>query len=130
MKLLNKRPYYLRMMRDWITDCGGTPMIMVDLEHWEPPGMVKLKPDQKSIVLNISHDATTRFSISYSYIGFDARFNGENARCDIPCNAVSAIFMRENGHALKFAATSGPDNDPREPEPEKKPDRSHLRVVK
>jgi len=61
------------------------------------------------------------------WIQFDARFDGKSMTVSVPTNAVLAIYARENGQGMVLEED---DDDFPTPPPEKKPNRSHLTVVK
>ena len=61
-KPLPKRPYLLRAMHQWISDCGNTPHVIVDADRAGaeiPKAYVK----EGKIVLNLSFTATQRLKL-------------------------------------------------------------------
>jgi len=96
-----KRPYLLRAMHQWMTDCGHTPHVIVDAEHNGvdvPRAYVK---DGK-IVLNLSGSATQHLKLGNEWIEFDARFAGVVNRVSFPISAVLGIYARETGEGMVF----------------------------
>ena len=135
-KTLPKRPYLLRAMHQWITECGNTPHVIVDAGRNStevPRAYVK---DGK-IVLNLSEGATQRLRIGNYEVEFDARFAGVIHHVRFPVSAVLGIYARETGEGMvfseqEFAAEQdvGPD-PPNRPTAEKGGGRRpQLKVVK
>jgi len=101
-KVLPKRPYLLRAMHQWITDCGNTPHVIVDAGRQGaevPRAYVK---DGK-IVLNLSEGATQRLRIGNEEVEFDARFAGVIHHVRFPVSAVLGIYARETGEGMVFS---------------------------
>ena len=79
-KVLPKRPYLLRAMHEWISECGNTPHVIVDAGNADaevPRAYVK----EGKIVLNLSEGATQRLRLGNDAIEFDARFAGVIHTC-------------------------------------------------
>ena len=101
-KVLPKRPYLLRAMHQWITDCGNTPHVIVDAGRQGaevPRAYVK---DGK-IVLNLSEGATQRLRLGNEEVEFDARFAGVIHHLRFPMSAVLGIYARETGEGMVFS---------------------------
>ena len=101
-KVLPKRPYLLRAMHQWITDCGNTPHVIVDAGRQGaevPRAYVK---DGK-IVLNLSEGATQRLRLGNEEVEFDARFAGVIHHVGFPVSAVLGIYARETGEGMVFS---------------------------
>jgi stringent starvation protein B len=101
-KVLPKRPYLLRAMHQWITECGNTPHVIVDAGRQEaevPRAYVK---DGK-IVLNLSEGATQRLRLGNEEVEFDARFAGVMHHVRFPVSAVLGIYARETGEGMVFS---------------------------
>lgn len=94
------KPYLIRAIHEWCSDCGFTPYlsVKVDADTRVPQEHVR----GGEIVLNVSYDATHRLTIGNDLIQFSARFNGSSRECSIPIGAVLGIFARENGEGLFF----------------------------
>jgi stringent starvation protein B len=121
------RPYLLRALYEWITDNGLTPHVLVDAEvnGVDVPDHVIQKG---KVVLNVAASATEQLLLDNETISFKARFSGKPYPISVPMDAVIAIYARENGQGMMFAADDLPQppvdgsDDP--------PARSHLKVVK
>jgi len=101
-KVLPKRPYLLRAMHQWITECGNTPHVIVDAGRQGaevPRAYVK---DGK-IVLNLSEGATQRLRLGNEEVEFDARFAGVIHHVRFPVGAVLGIYARETGEGMVFS---------------------------
>jgi stringent starvation protein B len=101
-KVLPKRPYLLRAMHQWITECGNTPHVIVDAGRQGaevPRAYVK---DGK-IVLNLSEGATQRLRLGNEEVEFDARFAGVVHHVRFPMSAVLGIYARETGEGMVFS---------------------------
>lgn len=132
----SNRPYLLRALRDWITDNGLTPQILVDARVpgvEVPPGIAR---DGK-VVLNISEQAVAGLELGNDWVLFNTRFSGEDFPVTLPVSSVLAVYARENGQGMMFAEDTGdPDGEPPtggdapDHDGDGKPDRSHLKVVK
>jgi stringent starvation protein B len=132
-----KRPYLLRAMHQWISDCGNTPHVIVDAERAGseiPKAYVK----EGKIVLNLSYTATQRLKLGNDDIEFDARFAGVVHHLSFPVSAVMGIYARETGEGMVF---SDQDLGPEPPRPPGTPEegngngapqraRPQLKVVK
>jgi stringent starvation protein B len=108
-----KRPYLLRAMHQWISDCGNTPHVIVDAERAGaeiPKAYVK----EGKIVLNLSFTATQRLKLGNEDIEFDARFAGVVHHVFFPVAAVLGIYARETGEGMVF---SDQDLGPEPPRP-------------
>lgn len=108
-----KRPYLLRAMHQWITDCGNTPHVIVDADRAGteiPKAYVK----EGKIVLNLSFTATQRLKLGNEDIEFDARFAGVVHHVSFPVAAVMGIYARETGEGMVF---SDQDLGPEPPRP-------------
>jgi len=128
-KPLPKRPFLLRAMHQWITECGHTPHVIVDAARdgiEVPRAYVK---DGK-IVLNLSEGATQRLRLGNNEIEFDARFAGVIHHVRFPVSAVLGVYARETGEGMVFSEQDlGPPPDPPQTE-EGGSRRPQLKVVK
>ena len=126
------KPYLIRAIHEWCSDCNFTPYlsVRVDANTRVPPEYVK----NGEIVLNVSYDATHRLTIGNDAVQFSARFNGVSRECSVPIEAVLGIFARENGQGLFFdvepaqaspADAQAPDASPTPPS-----GRPKLQIVK
>jgi stringent starvation protein B len=108
-----KRPYLLRAMHQWISDCGNTPHVIVDAERAGseiPKAYIK----EGKIVLNLSPSATQRLKLGNDDIEFDARFAGIVHHVCFPVSSVMGIYARETGEGMVF---SDQDLGPEPPRP-------------
>lgn len=122
------KPYLIRSIYEWITDNDLTPHLLVNAEY---PG-VNLPTDfveNGRIVLNIRPQAVQGLVLGNDEIQFNARFSGKPMRINAPIQAILAIYAKENGRGMVFDPEE-PDDDDTPPEPEDKPKRPQLRVVK
>ena len=108
-----KRPYLLRAMHQWISDCGHTPHVIVDAER-AGPQIPKAYVKEGKIVLNLSFTATQRLKLGNADIEFDARFSGVVHHVTFPVAAVMGIYARETGEGMVF---SEQDLGPEPPKP-------------
>jgi stringent starvation protein B len=126
-----KRPYLLRAMHQWVSDCGHTPHVIVDAERADvevPRAYVK----EGKIVLNLSATATQRLAIGNEAVDFEARFAGVVHHVHFPVTAVLGIYARETGEGMVFSeADLGPE-PPTRPTPaeEGTARRPQLKIVK
>jgi stringent starvation protein B len=119
-----RRPYLLRAMHEWISDCGQTPHVVVDVTA---EGVVVPLQHAKDgrIVLNVSYRATEGLNISNERLSCSARFGGVNWNVEVPVNAVLGIYARETGEGMIFREEEGPT-----PAPPEGGGRPQLKVVK
>jgi stringent starvation protein B len=138
---ITTKPYLIRAIYEWCSDCGYTPYlsVRVDPNTRVPAAYVK----RGEIVLNIGHLATRNLTISNDRIQFSARFDGVSQEISIPMEAVAGIFSRENGQGMLFELPAPPQTDgvkpasgetgppaPGEPPPTPSRRKANLKVVK
>jgi len=126
MPEVSTKPYFIRAIYEWCSDCGFTPYLSVKVDERTrvPSEYVK----NGEIVLNVSLNATRNLTINNELVQFSARFNGVSREVTIPVDRVQGIFARENGQGAFFtvevpAATqassapvpAGADSDPPKP---------------
>ena len=140
MAEVSTKPYFIRAIYEWCSDCGFTPYLSVKVDDRTrvPAEYVK----NGEIVLNVSLNATRNLTINNELIQFSARFNGVSREVSIPVDRVQGIFARENGQgafftvessaALAAAPVPGPVPSEGEVEPPKPPaaGKSRLKLVK
>jgi stringent starvation protein B len=97
---ISTKPYLIRALYEWCTDCGYTPYVAVavDANTLVPREFVR----NGEIVLNISGVATNRLKIDNELISFQARFSGVSRELSIPVTNVISIYARETGHGMAF----------------------------
>ena len=94
------KPYLIRAIYEWCTDCGYTPYLSVVVnEHTRVP-MEFVKNGE--IILNVSASATRNLKIDNDLVQFSARFSGTSREISVPIDRVAAIYARENGHGMGF----------------------------
>ena len=130
-KALPKRPYLLRAMHEWISDCGNTPHVIVDAET-EGIEVPRAHIKDGKIVLNLSINATHRLTMGAEEVQFDARFGGVNHHVRFPVSAVLGIYARETGEGMVFSEQDLGPEPPSRPTStdENAPRRPQLKVVK
>ena len=130
-QVLPKRPYLLRAMHQWITDCGNTPHVIVDASR-EGAEVPRAYVKDGKIVLNLSEGATQRLRLGTDFIEFDARFAGVVHHVRFPVGAVLGVYARETGEGMVFSEQDlGPQPPSSPPIPEEGgPRRPQLKVVK
>ena len=101
-KVLPKRPYLLRAMHQWITECGNTPHVIVDGGR-EGADVPRAYVKDGKIVLNLSEGATQRLRLGNEAVEFDARFAGVIHHVRFPVSAVLGIYARETGEGMVFS---------------------------
>ena len=96
------RPYLIRALHEWCCDHGLTPHILVAVNDavQVPREYVK----DGSIVLNVGPEATTGLELGNDFVSFKARFGGVARDIMVPVTRVVAIYARENGQGMAFAA--------------------------
>src|ERR1044072_7278301 len=97
---VSTKPYFIRAIYEWCSDCGFTPYLSVRVDDRTrvPSEYVK----NGEIVLNVSLNATRNLTINNELIQFSARFNGVSREVSIPVDRVQGIFARENGQGAFF----------------------------
>jgi len=129
---LPKRPYLLRAMHQWITECGNTPHVIVDAGH-EGAEVPRAYVKDGKIVLNLSEGATQRLRLGNEEVEFDARFAGVVHHVRFPVGAVLGVYARETGEGMVFSEQDLAAERATGPKPDEKgggPRRPHLKVVK
>jgi len=126
------RPYLVRAIYEWCTDCGYTPYLAVRVdENTEVP---RSHVKDGEIILNLSADAVRNLLLGNEMVTCTGRFGGAPFDLMIPVAAVIGIFAKENGQGLVFQAED-PPQPPRSPDDNAKlqksnPLKSKLRIVK
>jgi stringent starvation protein B len=130
-KVLPKRPYLLRAMHQWITECGNTPHVIVDAGR-EGSEVPRAYVKDGKIVLNLSEGATQRLRLGNEDVEFEARFAGVIHHVRFPVSAVLGIYARETGEGMVFSEQDLGPEPPTRPTPadEGAPRRPQLKVVK
>ena len=126
MAEVSTKPYFIRAIYEWCSDCGYTPYLSVRVDDRTRVPMEYVKNGE--IVLNVSLNATRNLTINNELIQFSARFNGVSREVSIPVDRVQGIFARENGQGAFFtveapaalaaaptASEAGADSEPPKP---------------
>lgn len=103
--LTSSRPYLFRAMHEWMSDCGETPLVVVDVSC---PG-VKVPEahiEDGRIVLNASWSATANLVMDNEAVSFNARFGGVGHTVYLPIDSIIAIYGRESGQGMVFQQES------------------------
>ncbi len=106
--MISSRPYLIRALYDWIVDSDLTPYLLADATVNGvdvPPQGVK----DDRIVLNLAPHAVQNIVLGNDAVSFSARFSGASREIYLPVSAVLAVYAKENGHGMMFAAD---DDDP------------------
>ena len=79
----SRRPYLLRAMHEWISDCNQTPHIVVDasIAGVEVP---RQYVQGGKIILNVSNSATSGLSLGNDFVRFRARFGAATYDVSVP----------------------------------------------
>ena len=101
---VSTKPYFIRAIYEWCSDCGFTPYLSVRVDEHTRVPMEYVKNGE--IVLNGSLNATRNLTINNELIQFSARFNGVSREVSIPVDRVQGIFARENGQGAFFTVES------------------------
>jgi stringent starvation protein B len=101
---VSTKPYFIRAIYEWCSDCGYTPYLSVRVDDRTRVPMEYVKNGE--IVLNVSLNATRNLTINNELIQFSARFNGVSREVNIPVERVQGIFARENGQGAFFTVES------------------------
>ncbi|MBV8497164.1 MAG: ClpXP protease specificity-enhancing factor [Gammaproteobacteria bacterium] len=130
-KALPKRPFLLRAMHQWISECGHTPHVIVDAAR-EDADVPRAYVKDGKIVLNLSEGATQRLRIGNEDVEFDARFAGVIHHVRFPVSAVLGVYARETGEGMVFSEQDLGPEPPTRPAPQEEggPRRPQLKVVK
>ena len=100
MRELSTKPYLIRAIYEWCSDCGYTPYISVKVDDNTrvPDEYIK----NGEIILNISHDAAHHLTLGNEVIQFSARFAGVSREISIPMTTVQGIFAKETARGMLF----------------------------
>ncbi len=112
MAEVSTKPYFIRAIYEWCSDCGFTPYLSVRVDERTrvPAEYVK----NGEIVLNVSLNATRNLTINNELVQFSAGFNGVSREVTVPVDRVQGIFARENGQGAFFTVES-PATSPADP---------------
>lgn len=105
MSALPQQPYLLRALYEWCVDSGYTPYISVRVDEHTRVPRAYVRDGQ--IVLNIGPNAVRNLHMDNDWVSFSARFGGQAYDIDVPVANVIAIYARETGEGMAFAALPG-----------------------
>ncbi len=126
----SRRPYLLRAMHDWISDCGYSTHIVVDVLA-EGVVVPAENVENEKIVLNIDGNAVRNLSLGNDTVEFDARFQGKNWHVSVPVSAVQGVYAKETGVGMIFSDDGESDPpDPDTPDQPKTDGRPKLKIVR
>ncbi len=100
MPEVSTKPYFIRAIYEWCSDCGFTPYLSVKVDDRTRVPVEHVKNGE--IVLNVSLNATRNLTINNELVQFSARFNGVSREVTVPVDRVQGIFARENGQGAFF----------------------------
>ena len=100
MPEVSTKPYFIRAIYEWCSDCGFTPYLSVRVDERTRVPVEYVKNGE--IVLNVSLNATRNLTINNDLVQFSARFSGVSREVTIPVDRVQGIFARENGQGAFF----------------------------
>ena len=92
MAEVSTKPYFIRAIYEWCSDCGYTPYLSVKVDDRTRVPVEYVKNGE--IVLNVSLNATRNLTINNELIQFSARFNGVSREVSIPVDRVQAKVHR------------------------------------
>lgn len=106
-QMKSRRPYLLRAMHEWISDCNQTPHIVVDasIQGVEVP---RQYVQGGKIILNVSSSATSGLILGNEFVRFRARFGAATHDVMVPIAAVLGVYARETGQGMIFAEADAP----------------------
>ena len=135
---VSTKPYFIRAIYEWCSDCGFTPYLSVKVDESTRVPMEFVKNGE--IVLNVSLNATRNLTINNELVQFSARFNGVSREVSVPVDRIQGIFARENGQGAFFtveapAAGEAPPSTPpaqADSEPQRPPaaGKARLKLIK
>jgi stringent starvation protein B len=98
----SQQPYFLRALYEWCVDNGHTPhlSVRVDGRTKVPMGFVK----DGRIVLNVGPNAVRNLNMDNEWVTFSGRFGGVAHNIEVPVANIEAIYARETGAGMQFAA--------------------------
>ncbi len=101
MKLPSTKPYLIRSIYEWCSECGYTPLLSVGVSPEMDMPADSVKNDE--IIFNIDHGAVHNLVIGNDIISFSARFGGVAKEIVFPTDAVKGIFAKEVNQGIAFS---------------------------
>lgn len=105
----DNRPYLVRALHEWISDNGCTPYMVVQADVpgvQVPEGFVQ----DGRITLNVANRSVQSLNLGNEEVIFSATFGGQLEHIRVPCQAIAALFAKENGQGMVFEIK--PDSPP------------------
>ncbi|MCH8550590.1 MAG: ClpXP protease specificity-enhancing factor [Natronospirillum sp.] len=109
VKMNDNRPYLIRALHEWISDNGCTPYMVVQADVpgvQVPEGFVQ----DGRITLNVANRSVQSLNLGNEEVIFSATFGGQLEHIRVPCQAIAALFAKENGQGMVFEVK--PDSPP------------------
>ncbi len=103
MNLPSTKPYLIRAIYEWCSDCGYTPLVSVKVNN--EMNLPSNSISNGEIIFNIHPNAVHNLVIGNDIISFSARFEGIAREIDFPTDSVKGIFAREVNQGLAFPET-------------------------
>ena len=130
-KPLPKRPYLLRAMHQWITECGHTPHVIVDAGRERRRGAARLRQGRQDRAQpERGRDAAAAARQRRDRVRCALR-RRRRTTCEFPVSAVLGIYARETGEGMVFSEQDlGPPPAHAAAAEEGGPRRPQLKVVK
>lgn len=141
-EMSSSRPYLIRALHEWISDNGMTPLLLVDADA-PAADVPRAFVEDGKIILNVSMSAVQGLELGDDRIQFRARFSGAVKQISVPVTAVLAVYARETSAGMMFPETESDaeqtdqagaeadtTNSDTDTQPDDKPSRPHLRVIK
>ena len=97
----SSKPYFIRAVYEWLTDCDLTPYVLVNAEM-DGLQIPREYVEDGQIIFNIAPESVRDLSLTNGVVSFDARFSGLVQTVIIPVRAVDAIYASENGRGMVF----------------------------
>src|SRR3954469_8239774 len=101
---VSTKPYLIRAIYEWCSDCGFTPYLSVRVYERTRVRVEYVKNGE--IVLNVSLNATRNLTINNELIQFSPPFTAVSREASTPADRVQGIFARENGQGAFFTVES------------------------
>lgn len=142
-EMSSSRPYLIRALHEWISDNGMTPLLLVDADA-PAVDVPRAFVEDGKIILNVSMSAVQDLELGDDWVQFRARFSGAVKQISVPVTAVLAVYARETSAGMMFPEVESEDadrtdqagaetdatNSDADTQPDDKPSRPHLRVIK
>lgn len=105
---LDRSPYFMRAIYEWIVDNGWTPYLLVNALIPDVRVPEVFVQDDK-ITLNVQPIAVGHFRMGHDAIEFDARFSGVAYHVYLPIRSIQAVYAYENNEGIFFGVEDAGD---------------------